>query len=324
MGSNKSGKYFIVNLLRKRIEIRLEVENSDLKIPVVAIVGRPNVGKSSLFNAIQKRRTAIVHSESGVTRDRITGLCEFRDRKFQLVDTGGLSLYEGQNTKDLWSKEIRRQVEAAIESADNIIFVVEAGEPLPLDQDIARKLRTSGKRIILAVNKADNESGANTVANFARLGFDKAFPISCVHRTGLDELLAELTKDFKQVKVAEDDAMRIAIAGRPNVGKSSLINRILNEQRMMVSEIPGTTRDAVETNAIIRSGGRELKIAFVDTAGLRQKRKADSPVEIFSIDRTEKAIQKANIIILILEPFFDGASAQDRRIGGMIRESGKA
>ncbi len=293
-------------------------------VPVVAIVGRPNVGKSSLFNAILRRRAAIVHSESGVTRDRVSALCEFLDRKFQLIDTGGLSLYDRQSAKDVWSREIRRQVELAVESADKILFVVEAGEPLPLDEDIARKLRVSGKDIIVVLNKADNDNSALTSANFARLGFERIFPVSCVHRIGLDYLLEELTKDFPKVSATEAQPFKIALAGRPNVGKSSLVNRMLREERMLVSEIPGTTRDAVESEAVIRAGGREMKISFVDTAGLRQRRKADSPVEIFSIDRTEKAIMKADMALLLLEPFFDGASAQDRRIGGMIKESGKA
>lgn len=294
-------------------------------IPVVAIVGRPNVGKSSLFNAIIKQRKAIVHSESGVTRDRIDAVCDYFGKKFKLIDTGGLSISDGEKTNDIWLREIRRQVEIAINSADKIIFMVEAGEPLPLDFDIARTLRASGKKVIVTMNKADNDKIALSTAYFASLGFDKTIAVSCVHRIGIDELLDEICADFKETDSLDEKFFRICIAGRPNVGKSSLLNKLVNDERSLVSDIPGTTRDAIESSVTIKDNkGRELLVSFVDTAGLRQKRKADSSVEIFSIVRTEKSIRNADMVILLLEPFFDGASAQDRRIGGFIKEASKS
>ncbi|HRR28212.1 MAG TPA: ribosome biogenesis GTPase Der [Victivallales bacterium] len=294
-------------------------------IPTIAIVGRPNVGKSSLFNAIIKQRKSIVHKESGVTRDRIEAIYDYFGKKFKLIDTGGLALFKGQKSSDIWLSEIRRQVDIAIESADKIIFMVEVGEPLLLDFDIANMLRASKKKIIVAVNKADNENLAILSANFTSLGFEKIISISCVHRIGIDELLDEITHDLPEYEIKEEKLFKISIVGRPNVGKSSLLNKLINDERVLVSEIPGTTRDAIETEYLLKkSKGKELKVVFVDTAGLRQKKKADNPVEIFSIVRTEKAIQKTNMALLVIEPFYDGTSAQDRRIGAFIKESGKA
>jgi len=294
-------------------------------IPTIAIIGRPNVGKSSLFNAIIKQRKSIVHSESGVTRDRIEAVYDYFGKKFRLIDTGGLALFDGEKSSNIWLSEIRRQVNIAIEIADKIIFMVEVGEPLPLDFDIANILRESNKKIIIAVNKADNEDLSMLSVNFASLGFEKIIPISCVHRIGIDELLDEITADLPEFELEEEKFFKISIVGRPNVGKSSLFNKLINEERVLVSEIPGTTRDAIETEYLLKNPkGKELKVKFVDTAGLRQKRKADSPVEIFSIVRTEKAIQNSNMTLFVIEPFYDGTSAQDRRIGAFIKESGKA
>jgi GTP-binding protein len=293
-------------------------------IPSAAIVGRPNVGKSSLFNAFLKRRAAIVHSQSGVTRDRIAAVCEFRGKKFQLFDTGGLSLYEGESTsKAEWAGEIKKQVEAAIESAKKIIFVVEAGNLTPLDVDIASKLRVSGKEIFLAINKSDNDAAISKSAIFAKLGFEKVFHVSCVHNAGISELAASVTSDFPEWKEDSLPPLKIAVVGRPNVGKSSLVNSFLREERVIVSHLPGTTRDAVECRKRIEIGGETIDVTFVDTAGLRQKRKADTPVEFFSIDRTEKAIKASDVLILVLEGFIDGASAQDRKIANLARESGR-
>ena len=299
----------------------------DYKIPTVAIVGRPNVGKSSLFNAILKRRLAIVHEESGVTRDRVAAPAKWNDRHFQIIDTGGLGMFGGQKKKlGIWDSEIKEQVDIAIDSAEVLVLVtdVQAGATA-LDMDIAAKLRTSGKTVFVAVNKADNSNIDNEAANFAKLGFDKIFPVSCVHRRGIDTLLNAIVEviDWENAAPLVEPGLRIAVVGRPNVGKSSIVNRLVGHKRVMVSNIPGTTRDSVEVSFELQCKEGKVPAVLVDTAGLRQKRKADTSVEIFSVMRAEEAVSKAQLVLFVVEASIDGVTAQDKKIADMIAQSGK-
>ncbi len=297
------------------------------KIPTVAIVGRPNVGKSSLFNAILKRRIAIVHEESGVTRDRIAAPTKWNNRHFQIIDTGGLGMYGGQKRKlGIWDSEIKEQVDIAIESAELLIMVVDVTAGVTaLDMDIANRLRAGGKKMFLAVNKSDNPEIDAESANFARLGFEKVFPVSCVHRRGIDNLLDQIVSaiDWSTVVPPQEPGLRIAVVGRPNVGKSSIVNRLVGHKRVMVSNIPGTTRDSVEVSFDLECKEGKVPAVLVDTAGLREKRKADTSVEIFSIMRAEEAVMRAQLILFVVEASIDGVTAQDKKIASMISESGK-
>ncbi len=296
-------------------------------IPTVAIVGRPNVGKSSLFNAILKRRLAIVHQESGVTRDRVAAPAKWNDRHFQIIDTGGLGMYGGQKKKlGIWDSEIKEQVDIAIESAEILLFVADVTAGVTaLDMDIANKLRASGKNIFVIVNKSDNSDIDRESANFAKLGFDKIFPVSCVHRRGIDALMDQIVKEINWETAVPpvEPGLKIAVLGRPNVGKSSIVNRLVGHKRVMVSDIPGTTRDSVEVAFELECKDGKVPAVLVDTAGLRQKRKADTSVEIFSIMRAEDAVERAQLILFVVEASIDGVTAQDKKIADMISQSGK-
>ncbi|HBC86848.1 MAG TPA: ribosome biogenesis GTPase Der [Lentisphaeria bacterium] len=297
------------------------------KIPTVAIVGRPNVGKSSLFNAVLRRRQAIVHEESGVTRDRIAAPAKWKDRHFQIIDTGGLGMYGGQKKNlGIWDSEIKDQVEIAIDSAEILVMVVDVtAGPTSLDMDIANKLRASGKKVFLAVNKSDNENLDGESANFAGLGFERVFPVSCVHRRGVEALLDKVIEsiDWENAAPLVEPGIRIAVVGRPNVGKSSIVNRLVGHKRVMVSNIPGTTRDSVEVSFELECKDGKVPAVLVDTAGLRQKRKADTAVEIFSIMRAEETVSKAQLVLFVVEASIDGVTAQDKKIADMIQRSGK-
>ena len=294
--------------------------------PVVAITGRPNTGKSAIFNAIVRRRHAIVHSESGVTRDRIVCNIHGDDYNFQLIDTGGLGSFMDEKRKaGSTEAEITKQVMAAIETADLILFVADITEGLTvLDSSISEMLRRKGKKVFLVLNKSDNEKMDTMTDAFAKLAWENVFPVSALHRRGIDDLLDSILDniDAEGVPVPEE-IVRISVAGRPNVGKSSLINKLLKKERVIVSEIPGTTRDAVDVEVELDLKGEKLRAIFTDTAGLRQKRRADSAVEIFSIMRTERAIKNSSVVIFILDATSPG-TAQDRRIGRIIDESGRA
>ncbi len=301
----------------------------DSKFPTVAIVGRPNVGKSSLFNAILKRRLAIVHQESGVTRDRIAASTHWNDRHFQIVDTGGLGMLKGAKKNiGIWDTEIKEQVEVAIDSAELLVFVTDFSEGVTaLDMDIAGRLRQSGKKIIVVVNKADNQVMEEDIANFAKLGFDTVLPVSCVHRRGVTALLDSIVEkiDWENAVPPVEPALRIAVIGRPNVGKSSIVNRLLGQKRVMVSNIPGTTRDSIDIDFDLKCKDETIHAALIDTAGLRQKKKADTSVEIFSIIRAEEAVARAQVVLFVIEATTEtGVTAQDKRIADMISKSGKA
>src|SRR5881396_1947899 len=264
---------------------------------LIAIVGRPNVGKSALFNRIVGRRIAIVHDQPGVTRDRVSAEAEWRGRPFTLVDTGGLGLLRGEKSDDVLAKAALAQVELAIEAARLIILVVNVQEGIvPLDREVAERLRRSGKAVLVAVNKVDTDRADAGVLEFAELGFDEIFPVSAIHGLGIEEMMeaaiAELPMKSDECRVSSvEDAMRstqplkLAIVGRPNVGKSSIINALTKSERVIVSPIPGTTRDAIDVPFEVETDGVRQKYILIDTAGMRKKGRVDDSIEFFSVKR---------------------------------------
>ena len=296
-------------------------------LPTVAIVGRPNIGKSSLFNIMIGRRMAIVHEESGVTRDRVMSHAHYQGRHFQVADTGGLGTYTGvKRGCGNWDAAIRKQVEAGIESADLIIMMVDITDGVtPLDKDVIDLLRRSGKNVILAANKSDTKKKDELAAEFTSLGIDDVFAISCMHRRGISTLMDKILEKIESVTVIEKEQkpLRIAVAGRPNVGKSSLVNRLIGEERVMVSNIAGTTRDSVDIPFEIEDDGEQLPAVLMDTAGLRKRGRANTAVEIFSIMRAESAVKRSDIVLFVIEADEYGSTSQDKKIAKMIEASGK-
>jgi len=285
----------------------------------VAIVGRPNVGKSMLFNKLTGKRTAIVEDTPGVTRDRIYGDCEWNGRTFSLIDTGGIE--PGTDSEIL--QFMRRQAEIAIESADVIIMVTDVKVGVTAaDAEVANLLKRSRKPVCLAVNKCDSVGAVDpAVYEFYALGLGDPVEVSALHGHGTGELLdfcvAHLPPDDDED--AEDDAIRVAIIGKPNVGKSSLLNRLLGYERVIVSEVAGTTRDAIDSTVENAHG----KFTFIDTAGLRRKSKVDDAIERYSNMRTVSAIERADVCLILLDAN-DGVTEQDTKIAGLAHEAGKA
>lgn len=294
---------------------------------LIAIVGRPNVGKSALFNRIVGRRIAIVHDEPGVTRDRVTAEAEWRGRPFTLVDTGGVGLVRGEKAPDVITAAAIEQVELAIEASNAIILVVNVQEGLTaLDEEVARRLRKSGKPILLAVNKVDTDRAEAGAADFARLGFEAVFTVSAIHGGGVDEMVEAAVKHLPEGGAEEKDnapVVKLAIVGRPNVGKSSIINALTRSSRVIVSPIPGTTRDAVDVPFEVETEGVRQRYLLIDTAGVRQERRIDNSVEFFSVKRTDEAIERADIVIMMIDAE-SGITGQDKKIGGKIVEARKA
>ena len=290
-------------------------------INILAIVGRPNVGKSALFNRIVGRRVAIVHEEAGVTRDRVSARAEWAGKTFEVVDTGGIAFMDDERSGDILASATKAQAEVAIEMASVLVLVVDVQAGVaPLDLEIARKLRTSGKPVFLAVNKVDNNQRARNVDEFAELGFEPLFPIAAIHGLGIEELLDAATEKFSTggPPDAPVTPTSIAIVGRPNVGKSSLINAILERERTIVSNIPGTTRDSVDVPVTIDGQAYVL----VDTAGLRHRSKIASSVDQFSLMRAERSIRTCDVAVLVLDAL-DGVTRQDQKIGGLIAEAAR-
>lgn len=290
-----------------------------MKQNIVAIVGRPNVGKSTLFNYIAENKISIVSDEPGVTRDRIYADCNWQGINFKLIDTGGIEL----NTNDDIFLHIKSQVNIAIDLASVIIFVVSLKDGLTdVDKDIASMLRKTNKKIILCVNKVDDyvKQVADTY-EFYELGFDKNYPISASNKSGVGDLLDEITSNFSKDLDYDNrslDQIKIAVIGKPNAGKSSLINKILNEDRVIVSNIAGTTRDAIDTE-IIRNNN---KYVFIDTAGLRKKSSIKDNIELYSYFRTEIAIDRCDIAIIMIDGV-DGITKADTTIAGLAHDKGK-
>jgi len=287
--------------------------------PVVAIVGRPNVGKSMLFNKLTGRRMAIVEDTPGVTRDRIYGDCDWNGRNFLLVDTGGIE----PGTDDEILKFMRRQAEIAIETATVVIMVVDVTIGLTAaDAEVASILKKSKKPVVLAVNKCDQTGGANPESyEFYSLGLGDPIEVSAVHGHGTGDLLDACVAQFPPVSEEEEnpDVIKVAIIGKPNVGKSSLLNRILGEERVIVSEIAGTTRDAIDSYFENESG----KFLFIDTAGMRRKSKVDDAIEKYSNLRAISAIERSDVCLIMIDAG-DGVTDQDTKIAGLAHEAGKA
>ena len=288
--------------------------------PLVAVVGRPNVGKSTFFNKIAGRRISIVEDTPGVTRDRIYADCEWLNHKFTLIDTGGIE----PRTDDILLKQMRRQAEIAIETCDVILFFTDGRAGLTADdQDVATMLRRSHKPVILVVNKVDYQEMSDTVYDFYALGLGDPFPISSTNMLGLGDLLDEMVSRFPEDKdsTEEDEhTIQIAVVGRPNVGKSSLVNRILGQERSMVSDIAGTTRDAIDT-AFVRDGQR---YNIIDTAGIRRKRAIEEEsIERYSIVRALAAVRRADVALIVINAE-DGVTEQDTKVAGYVHEEGKA
>src|SRR6266567_6917575 len=293
--------------------------NGQTNMPSVAIIGRPNVGKSALFNRLIGRKIAIVHDQPGITRDRISTICTRGARPFTVWDTGGVF---GVGELEL-SAQVRRAAQEALRDSELLLFVVDAKEGLsPIDEDLARMLRRSQKPVVLVINKIDHEKHEPLAAEFDSLGFEPSLSISAEHRRGITDLLAAIVQRLPSPphdsRVTSHDSLAIAIVGRPNVGKSSLINSIVRSERAIVSELPGTTRDAVDI--LYERHGR--KFVFIDTAGIRRRGKQSTSAEVFSVMRAERSIRRADLCVLIVDLTM-GVTAQDKRIAGLIQQARK-
>jgi len=303
---------------------------------LIAIVGRPNVGKSALFNRIVGKRIAIVHDEPGVTRDRVSAEAEWGGRPFTLVDTGGIGLSRGEKANNVIVKAALEQVELAIEAANVIVLVVNVQEgAVPLDKEVAERLRKSGKPVLIAANKADTHRLEQAAPEFTELGFDRIFPVSAIHGGGIEALMdlgfsllppaeePSATPDPEQPAKELSGPLKLAIVGRPNVGKSSIINSLTHSDRVIVSPIAGTTRDAVDVPFEVVTEGVRQSYVLIDTAGMRKTRRVDDSVEFFSVKRAEESIARCDIAILVLDAEA-GITEQDKKVADKIVEERRA
>jgi GTPase len=293
--------------------------NGLTNMPNVAVVGRPNVGKSALFNRLIGRKIAIVHDQPGITRDRISAICARSTRPFVLWDTGGIF---GAGEAEL-SAQVRGAAEEALRESDLLLFVVDAKEGLsPIDEELARVLRKSQKPVLLVINKIDHEKHEALAAEFDSLGFKSSIAISAEHGRGISDLLDAIDRLLPSPagdsQVTSHDSLAVAILGRPNVGKSSFINSIVRSERAIVSELAGTTRDAIDI--LYQRNGRNF--VFIDTAGIRRRGKQSTSVEVFSVMRAERSIRRAGLCVLIVD-LTAGVTAQDKRIAGLIQTARK-
>lgn len=285
--------------------------------PILAIVGRPNVGKSTLFNYLGSQRVSIVEDMPGVTRDRLYMDAEWLDQKFTMIDTGGIEL----ETEDKILSAMRYQAQLAIEEADAILFMVDAKAGMTTaDEEIAAILRGTRKPVLVAVNKADSQKDMNEIYEFYALGLGDPIAISSANALGIGDLLDEIIKILptNDEEERDEDTIRVAVIGRPNVGKSSLVNAILGEDRVIVSDIAGTTRDAIDTH-FTKEGSSYI---LIDTAGMRRKAKIELPVERYSVIRSLRAVDRADVVLMVLDAV-DGVTEQDKKIAGYAHEAGK-
>lgn len=287
--------------------------------PIVAIVGRPNVGKSTLFNIFANSRISIVEDTPGVTRDRLYADTEWLDNEFMMVDTGGIEI---MNT-DKIAVSIRQQAQIAIAEADVILFVCDARAGITHeDAEVAKMLRQSKKPIVLAINKADSPKQEMEIFEFYNLGIGEPIPVSAANHLGLGDLLDAVVEKFPETSAygedGNEDEIKVALIGRPNVGKSSIFNTLVVEERSIVSDVAGTTRDAIDT-PVIREG---QKFLFIDTAGMRRKARIDEPIEKYSIIRSLRAVDRSDVVLMVIDAI-DGVTEQDKKIAGYAHEAGK-
>lgn len=283
-------------------------------IPTVALVGRPNVGKSTLFNKIVGKRISIIEDIPGVTRDRIYQEATYNNKRFYLIDTGGIDA-----SKMKFNDEIKMQAEIAIKEADIVVFIVDGKEGLTSNDLIVRDLlRKSKKEVIVAINKIDNKEAQDNIYDFYELGFNTYIPISSIHNTGYIELMDEITKNFQEKEETEDTRLKFSIIGRPNVGKSSLMNALLNEERVVVSDVAGTTRDSIDS--VLKYHNEEY--ILIDTAGMRKKGRVFESVEKYSLFRSLKAIDRSDICLVVINAE-EGIKEHDKHIAGYAIERGK-
>ena len=288
-----------------------------MKLPTVALVGRPNVGKSTIFNRLVGKKKAIIEDTPGVTRDRIYAVANYNDYRFNVIDTGGIDIGE-----DKFNKEIKMQAEIAIDEADVVVFIVDGKEGITLNDLVVRDiLRRSNKKIIVAINKVDNKKTLENVYDFYELGFEHYIQVSGEHNIGIDSLLDEVTRDFEKNIQDEysSDVLKFCLIGRPNVGKSSLVNAILNEERTIVSDVAGTTRDTVDTEF----NYEKRPFVVIDTAGMRKKGKVYETVEKYSLFRSLKAIDRSDVCLIVINAE-EGIIEHDKHIASYALEAGKA
>mgnify|MGYP004710247879 CR=1 FL=1 len=294
--------------------IKAELGRDTMSLPTVALVGRPNVGKSTLFNKIVGKKISIIEDTPGVTRDRIYQEAIYNQKKFYLVDTGGID-----TSNEKFNDEIKMQAEIAIKEANIVIFMVDGKEGLTSNDLIIKEiLRKSQKKVIVAINKMDVKEAENNIYDFYELGFDTYIPISSIHNIGYIELMDTVTNDFKEKEEQEDNRLRFSIIGRPNVGKSSLMNALLNEERVVVSDIAGTTRDSIDS--VLKYHNEEY--ILVDTAGMRKKGKVFESIEKYSLFRSLKSIDNSDICLVVINAE-EGITEHDKHIAGYAIEKGK-
>ena len=285
-----------------------------MKLPTVALVGRPNVGKSTLFNKIVGKQVSIIEDLPGVTRDRIYQEATYNKKRFYLIDTGGIDA-----SKMDFNSEIKMQAEIAINEADIVVFIVDGKEGLTRNDFIVRDiLRKSNKKVIVAINKTDVKDAMNNIYDFYELGFDTYIPISSIHNTGFVELMETITMEFNEHEEVEDTRTKFCIIGRPNVGKSSLMNALLNEERVVVSNVAGTTRDSIDS--VLKYHNEEF--VMIDTAGMRKKGKVFESVEKYSLFRSLKAIDRSDLCLVVINAE-EGIKEHDKHIAGYAIERGK-
>ncbi|MCI7701989.1 MAG: ribosome biogenesis GTPase Der [Tenericutes bacterium] len=285
-----------------------------MSLPTVALVGRPNVGKSTLFNKIVGKKISIIEDTPGVTRDRIYQEAMYNQKKFYLVDTGGID-----TSNETFNSEIKIQAEIAIKEADIVVFIVDGKEGLTANDLLIRDiLRRSKKKVVVAINKMDVKEAENNIYEFYELGFDQYIPISSIHNIGYVELMDTITNDFHEKEEVQDDRLKFSIIGRPNVGKSSLMNALLNEERVVVSDIAGTTRDSVDS--VLKYHNKEY--ILIDTAGMRKKGKVFESIEKYSLLRSLKSIDNSDICLVVINAE-EGITEHDKHIAGYAIEKGK-